>query len=304
MRTTLKVAEMATILYAILVFGSLCIEMTYYAPFGISISSYLTPSEILLSFLNRPIMYLPSVLMLVLPYYIPGLRFDSSNMKRFRERETGFACYSFLIIAINILSVMLVAGFYKIEQSAGVFIFIFGLLLFLLLPNILKEVLLVGFIHAFKKILEVIKFNRFNKLKSVFRNTVSNIKIRRYRFAKHKVQMIDKLCANSSLYNIVISFVIILLGLCAVNYSRAYAYIDGEALMTTTATIITDDRTIECDNQTYIYVGESSAFIFVYDRSNAHSLVIPRGHVIQSTYSIPSENLKNSIVSAMQRLIK
>lgn len=48
-RTAIKVAELATILYAILVFMSLMIDDAYYSLFQIPIVSYMSPSEILLS---------------------------------------------------------------------------------------------------------------------------------------------------------------------------------------------------------------------------------------------------------------
>lgn len=48
-KTTIKIAEMATILYAILVFMGLMIDNAYYSQFNIRIVSYMSAAEILLS---------------------------------------------------------------------------------------------------------------------------------------------------------------------------------------------------------------------------------------------------------------
>lgn len=50
---TLKVAELATIIYAILVFMSLLVDSAYYRQFNISIVSYMSASEILLSCIEQ-----------------------------------------------------------------------------------------------------------------------------------------------------------------------------------------------------------------------------------------------------------
>lgn len=300
MRTTFKVAELATIIYAILVFGSLCVEMAYFSTFGISISSYLGPSEILLSFLTKPLMYLPSLLVLVLPYFIPDLRLNSLAKKSFRQRYAAFAWYSYVLITVNVVAVMAVSSFYKVDYSAGGIIACLGLLLILFLPNSYMSYTRNMFESAnrksFSEILKALKIstdksqNRSTK-NSIFSRTASKIKIHRYRYAKHKMQIIEQFCNNALLYNIILSYSIMIIGLSAINYSRACAYIDNDIDPATKMEVTTQTETYVCDNIDYLYIGESVGFVFIYDRATQETIVLPREQILQSSYSVSERNL-------------
>ena len=61
-KTTIKVAELATIFYAILVLMSLIIDSIYYAQFNIRIVSYMSVTEILLSCVEWFRLYIPALL--------------------------------------------------------------------------------------------------------------------------------------------------------------------------------------------------------------------------------------------------
>ena len=61
-RSTIKVAELATIFYAILVLMSLLIDTAYYSQFNIRIVSYMSITEILLSCLENFYLYAPSLI--------------------------------------------------------------------------------------------------------------------------------------------------------------------------------------------------------------------------------------------------
>lgn len=293
MRTTFKVAELATIIYAILVFGSLCVEMAYFSTFGIAISSYLGPSEILLSFLTKPLMYLPSLFVLVLPYFIPGLRLNSSSMTSFWHRYTAFAWYSYLLIAVNVAAVLAVSAFYKVDYSAGGIIGCLGLLLILFLPNSFaltqRYMMRNAFRNAWDKIKRVVK-------RPILPKTTSKIKIRKYRLAKHKIQVINQLCYNSMLYNVILSYSIMIIGLSAINYSRACAYIDNDIDPPTKMEVTTQTDTYICDNIQYLYIGESVGFVFIYDKAEQETLVLPREQILQSSYSVSERSLRTTVI--------
>ncbi len=291
MRATFKVAELATIIYAILVFGSLCVEMAYFSTFGISISSYLGPSEILLSFLTKPFMYLPSLFVLVLPYFIPGLRLNSSSMTSFWQRYTAFAWYSYLLITVNVAAVLAVSAFYKVDYSAGGIIACLGLLLILFLPN--------SFALTQRYMMRNAIRHTWDQIKKTFKRpmlpqTASRIRIRRYRYAKHKMQVIGQLCDNAMLYNVILSYSIMVIGLSAINYSRACAYIDNDIDPATKMEVTTQTGTYVCDNIDYLYIGESVGFVFIYDRATQETLVLPREQILQSSYGVSERNLRIS----------
>jgi len=65
MKSTIKVAELASFMYATLLFGSFCINSVYYSTFGIDISAYMSMSEILLLFLGQPVLYIPILLSVI-----------------------------------------------------------------------------------------------------------------------------------------------------------------------------------------------------------------------------------------------
>ena len=301
MRTTFKVAELATIIYAILVFGSLCVEMAYFSTFGIAISSYLGPSEILLSFLTKPLMYLPSLVVLVLPYFIPDLRLNSLSRTSFRQRNRAFAWYSYILITVNVLAILAVSSFYKVDYSAGGIIACLGLLLLLILPNTYmsdtRNMLREAIRHSVYNIKKAFKCSTDKSgndttKKPVFSRTVSKIKISRYKYAKHKLQIINMFCENALLYNIILSYTIMIIGLSAINYSRACAYIDKDIDPPTKMEVTTPTVTYICDNEQHSYIGESVGFIFIYDRVAQETLVLPREQILQSSYAVSERNLR------------
>lgn len=303
MRTTFKVAELATIIYAILVFGSLCVEMSYFSTFGISIASYLGPSEILLSFLTKPLMYLPSLVVLALPYFLPSLRLSLLSTSSFRQRYMAFAWYSYILITVNIVAVLAVSSFYKVDYSAGGIIAGLALLLLLILPNTsmasTRNMLGNGIRHTFSKIKRLFKCStnrsdtgNYATKKQLFSKTVSKVMISKYRYTKHKVQIINLFCDNALLYNVILSYSIMIIGLSAINYSRACAYIDKDIEPETKMQVTTNTGIYVCDNKQYSYIGESVGFIFIYDRATQETLVLPREQILQSSYSVSERNLK------------
>ena len=283
MRTTFKVAELATMIYAILVFGSLCVEMAYFSTFGIAISSYLGVSEVLLSFLTKPFMYVPSLVVLVLPVFLPGLRLDSLSKTSFRKRYAAFGWYSFVLIMVNIIAVTAVSTFYLLNYAiyAGMIIAYLGAVLLLILPNSYTSMAR-----------DVFNERIFKRSTSKFTSkTQSMLRVKRYKRAKHYLQIVNVFCDNALLYNVILSYSIMIIGLSAINYSRACAYIDKDIDPPTKMEVTVSSGTYVCDNDLYSYIGESVGFVFIYDRTAQKTLVLPRGKILSSSYAVSERNL-------------
>jgi hypothetical protein len=293
MRTTFKVAELATMIYAILVFGSLCVEMAYFSTFGIAISSYLGVSEVLFSFLTKPFMYLPSLVVLVLPVFLPGLRLDSLSKTSFRERYAAFGWYSFVLIMVNIVAVLAVSMFYLLNYAAAIIVCLAGVLL-LILPNSYMSMardMARRFERIFKR--STRKFGAKNNKteQPLISKTESMFRVKKYKRAKHYLQLVNVLCGNSLLYNVILSYSIMIIGLSAINYSRACAYIDRDIDPPTKMEVTVSSGTYVCDNDLYSYIGESVGFVFIYDRTAQETLVLPRGEILRSSYAVSERNL-------------
>ena len=294
MRTTFKVAELATMIYAILVFGSLCVEMAYFSTFGIAISSYLGVSEVLLSFLTKPFMYLPSLVVLVLPVFLPGLRLDSLSKTSFRERYAAFGWYSFVLIMVNILAVLAVSKFYQLD-AAAVIIACLAAVLLLILPNsymsMTRDMARQFTERIFKRSARKSGAENNKTDLPLTSKTQSIFRGKKYKRAKHYLQIVNLFCGNALLYNVILSYSIMIIGLSAINYSRACAYIDKDIDPPTKMEVTVSSGTYVCDNDLYSYIGESVGFVFIYDRTAQETLVLPRGEILRSSYAVSERNL-------------
>lgn len=245
-------------------------------------------------------MYLPSLVVMILPYFFAGLNMDYSSTTSFRRRYASFRWYTYLLIVINVMTVMAIASFYKVlESGAGAIISILAAVLILVLPTGLNDIFTRLWLQTKSRLKEYVtshtkirspKKSKRDSDSYIFKETLSDIRTYIYRQAKHKFFIINKLCDNATLYNVVLSFTVIVVGLCAVNYSRACSYIDGELTPMTEMEIITESSVYKCDNIDYLYVGESADFLFVYDKAVQRAIVIPRDNILLSYYSI-SENM-------------
>ena len=91
--TTFKFAELATIIYAVLVFMSLLVDSAYYRQFNISIVSYMSASEILLSCIEQIPNYIKP-LMTFLIWFVVSYVLTSVFMTAFnRKKEQTFLEY-------------------------------------------------------------------------------------------------------------------------------------------------------------------------------------------------------------------
>ena len=120
MKSTIKVAELASFMYAILLFGSFCINAVYYSTFGIDISAYMTLSEILLLFLGQPVLYIPILLSiawiaLISRYWVKG----PCSIHRVYDSIARTNDVSFLILSVVLL--VLIKVWYDLPLNPSLF---------------------------------------------------------------------------------------------------------------------------------------------------------------------------------------
>ena len=292
MKTTLKVAELATFIYAILVFGSMCTEMAFYSVFDISISAYLNTSEILFAFLDKPLMYVPCIILLIISYFAHGFTLDINENLTFKQKRKSLASYITAIIGLNTCAICIASYFLEVLEPSVIYITFFVIILLLLLPNSLMDFVIDCVSEGYKEVIVV--FRKIFKMKVLYREhdqkqsnkAISFWKINGYKQAKHKYVLINKLCNNDILFKIIISYSIIIIGICAINYSRARAYLEGNILPSKSLVIRTEDMTYECDNIEYLFIGESIDYLFIYEMSKNQTIVIPRTRVLLTSYII------------------
>lgn len=309
MKTTFKVAELATFIYAILVFGSMCIEMAYFSSFDISIAAYLQISEVLFLFLSKPYMYLPLILMLISVPLTTLYTYNDPNSKTtsIKERYKAFSSFSFSLIIINSAIIFTSAYLYDVLSSFwALFLLILPLLVFVFC-NPVGDLIRSVFNEGLRPIKDSMPafidniFKAWNKPRT-HENTViyKLMTYDAYKKAKDRYLLIQKLCSNSFLYGVLVSYLIVVVGLSRVNLSRAGSYIDNELSPKTLATITTiSGESYVCDNNNYLLISESAGYIFIFDRNNKVSIIIPRNQVLKTSYS-----LRNKVVMSNKEITK
>lgn len=294
MRTTLKVAELATFIYAILVFGSMCIEMSYFSSFDISIAAYLQISEILFMFLGKPVMYVPLILMIISMLIFPGYRYNYSNDDNIKNRYKEFTLFSFTIILCSSVTIFVAAYVYDVLYTVSIIFCSILAFVSCILPTPVNDILRGGYIALVKMFttnLRTIK-ERTNKIynkpvkqeKSVVTRLKRDINLNHYKKSKERYALMQTLCSNSFLYGVLVSYFIVVVGLSIVNLARAGSYIDDELSPKTIAKFATSDDEYICDNEEYLLISESANYIFIFDRYQKRSIAIPRDKVLKASY--------------------
>lgn len=323
MRTTFKVAELATFLYALLCFESYCINAVYYSVFGIDISAYMSISEILLLFLAQPILYVPIIISVIGLIFLSNLNDKPISIQRV---YTSLALRDdvALILIVGILFV-LVKVWYDIPLNSVIYYTgIFAAVFCFFIPSFFNSVMHVssaytGFlIERIQKRPRVSAESRFGHIKEWFKGLPSNIKsfpknlwkgIKRaftvekrrqegrkeqgarlcakaglyrafthnYQFSKSEVKRIRWMYKNPILFYFLLVYALSIVVMCSANYSLAYGLKKAtiEPLKTIAFSVGTDKISTLGDKNS-IYIGESSNFIFLYDRLNNKATVYDR----------------------------
>lgn len=283
MKTTIKVAELATIIYAILFFGSLCIQMSYFSLFGISICSYMTYSEVFFLFLNMPMMYFPIIVSCIIIYFgnITHLNIDNencslSNKKQFIKR------INWIISLTSYITILFISEYYQvIEKSALLSILIF------IIPcwNTIQSHFRPYHYHSTMNMVELYNSVREKLGLQPKHIALESILAHNFRYLKSQGTHIINIYNNKVLYIIILFYFQYIIGLSVVNCTRADSYIKQEKVPRTQAIITTDDSRINCNNYRYLYVGDSASYIFIYDTLHSHTIVISKNNVKRIDYT-------------------
>lgn len=312
MRATLKVAELATFIYAILVFGSMCIEMAYFTSFDISIAAYLQISEILFMFLSKPLMYIPLIIMIIMMLVMPGYRYNDSKFANIKTRYIEFSNFSLALILLNSAIIFAAAYLYEVFYAVGVLFSIALIMIIALLPNPLTAATMIG--HKDHKQTNAKNSSKrtpkwkmkeypwVSRIKSKYK---SELRLNKYKVAKERYRLIETMCSNSFIYGVLVSYLIVVVGLSFVNLARAGSYIDNELSPKTVAVITTiGDKEYVCDNEAYFLISESADYIFLFDRTQKESIVIPRNQVLKTSYSLKNKTVmsKRGVITQLDSL--
>lgn len=268
--TPLKVAELATILYAILVFMSLLVDNAYYRQFNISIVSYMSASEILLSCIEQIPNYIKP-LMNTFKWFVVSYVFTAILMAIVRPKEQSFFDYLFtiylpgnnvvgklrIILTYNIISLYLPLSCFLVCDPSLLAIPISkeDLWMILIVP-ILIEVLLLCSVLILWRLLHS---------KSSLRLTPT------------MVQVIEKV------YSLRISCIVVLFCL-GLFTSQLITETKRAVLVKDVGTgknVLIEGEDIRVDTrvENINYVGESSGFIILYDKVTKATIVYDRNRI-------------------------
>ncbi len=143
MKTTLKVAELASFLYALLCFGSFCINSVYYSVFGVDITAYMSFTEILLLFLAQPILYVPVILSILFLSFFSANWDNPISINRLYDK---IAVRDDWVLVFNVVCVLfLVKIWYDIPLNSVIsYTLLFAFVFDAFIPGFYNGMLLFG----------------------------------------------------------------------------------------------------------------------------------------------------------------
>ena len=302
MKTTLKVAELASFIYAFLFFGSLCINMVYYSIFNINITSYMKMPEILLLFLGQPILYIPiliSILILVLnPQAWPQEK-NSYKQKYMSIASTNDSIFVCLII-INFIFLYFL---YDIKIDILFTCCCSTCIIWIFIPsqgNVYIQHYAVNVItnlpKEFQRIWNLIRKKELPKKQSIFQRALAitnnesvpdkykkdpykkyRILILESKITKSEKNMLNMIYHNKLLYCITITYIASIISMCSINYLLANSLKDGSIPPNKIVTLYFSNPS-DCfeTNSDYIYIGESNQYIFLFEPKRNESIIVNR----------------------------
>lgn len=306
MKTTLKVAELASFIYAFLLFGSYCIQSAYYSFFGIDISAYMKISEILLLFLGQPVLYIPIFFSLFFSSF--GRREWPIQSMSYKRKYAEIAdTTDRLVIWLAILTYFFVHLFYEGINVNVLFISLMVSICWLSFLPSFANAELRALVSLFRKKsysrrvclkrIRSLKINKDRLLRKrllIRSNHASDKKndetrlIRKFmidvQFSSSYKWIIDSIYSNKIVYCITVMYVFSILTMSMVNALRADSIKSG---------IITPDKTVDVvfssdcsfreDTSSLLYLGESNLYVFFYDADEQQSVVVPRDIIAMQT---------------------
>lgn len=292
MRTTLKVAELASFLYAFLFFGSFCINALYYLPFGVSITAYMSMSEILLLFLGQPMLYIPVILSLLLL-----LIWDDAwpaSVKTYKSRYAYIAdTDDLIVIGLSFFSVVLLLYWYDISiQMVMSYLMIVIIIWMVFIPSQGNAILhyCIGAIgripSGIKEAVRRIRahepiIKKTKRAKKYWKDTGEKNRWR-YRQLMFRSSLlpfykrfITMAYGNKTLYLIILTYVISIITMGSLNYMRAEGLKLGELVPEKSVSLVYTGEDGESVTD-LLYIGETNNFVFLYQPATGQTHVIRR----------------------------
>lgn len=292
MKYTIKVAELASIIYAFLVFGSLLINMAYYGPFNISIISYMNLGDILMLFLNTPILYIPNFVFII-TYFLTDLFYLNKSVRKIGEKEIFLIDIYTKIFILSASTLYICNSYYNLNsfKESSDIVIICLMVLFacsIILPSpfiyiakcigrgwdLIIDMSLEGFANFCKYI--NIPIEMCNK---------TRISILKNRYLRHKsyIQKINLLYSNKYLYFILLIYIFTITNACLINQARALTYISGTQIPQEQYCITSNNHIINTDGSKYLPIGECTNYVFVYDKEYHNTIIINRKDIYKFT---------------------
>lgn len=306
MKQTIKIAELATFIYAFLFFGALCINMSYYAVFGINITAYVGLSEILLMFLSSPVLYIPLILIIVYCVLQPIVFLDNSHISapKISVIRRGFqrmnTWMQFIFFAVLLLMLLI------FKLRADIVISVFGIFIILSFSTIVFDNVIVQACRKLnqptwefleetmrrfcERVTELFcksqnnKNDHSNKKRALDILTLggetndlewSKISRRKRMIKNYRIFFRYKL-----LYVTAYMYFLTILGASIIYVSHAFAYISEEKSPNRKVELSFDDAYINTkENTDYILIGECDNYIFIYNTKLLFTHIIPRDRI-------------------------
>lgn len=321
-QTTIKVAELATIIYAFLVLLSLLIDTAYYSQFNIRIVSYMTITEILLSCLERFNQYMPAILVtgitliIFLWVYIDPflINFYRSIWKRDKSNNDKDAQLSELRINIFFGERRSIHAKFSVVAKYNLFAYILPLLVVLVtaLPymNIIDHysflfaailliplILYVGsWLFIFDLFYSVYDKNydwsKYPMREQMYTYDKFRQKVAPHRFSASERKMVQIIYK----YRLLIISIIFLLSLFSTLCLTMF--LSGKEIKDNgnnyCVVIKCGDEIIDTRVQNLDYIGESARCIFIYDRATKGTRVVERS-AVDSYLCFKSQTFNNNL---------
>lgn len=280
MKQTLKVAELATFIYAILFFGSLCINMSYYYPFGISIVAYMESWEIFLLFLKSFDLYIPFLIALVLMHPILFKNeYQVNSIKRTIYRLNNFICIGFTIAILISLLILDNSNFWTL-WPISISLKKLTILNILFISMMIYYALSMFFPNRIMGEVFKLRLKRYGstsigmKAELYLINIISggsNIKEKKNTINKY-IWIIN----HKFLYLVLVIYVLSIAVMSVRNFSEAYNYKNGLYKPNINIRIVSGNQDIDTQTDDVIYLGECHQYIFLYDLNHHYTQVLNR----------------------------
>lgn len=312
MKTTLKVAELASFIYAFLFFGSFCINAVYYGSFGIDITAYMQTSEILLLFLGQPILYIPVLLCLL--FVLTTIRPWPQEQKSFKAKYALIAdANDGIVMTLTFFSLLCIPFWYDVKFAVFGYYFLVVFVVLSFMPSFMNafwrnflNAEWQGFLIIWNSIKYTVKNRKFPKWSIKRRRRWlrkegekpkrnADLTIRWYmlevKLPEQEKRQINWVYAHRTMYLIIVIYFFSILTMCMVNVYRADGIKAGE-LSSGKKTELTFSIPQSKNLSHMVYVGESQQYVFLYQRHEQRAYVINRN--LLTIQAIESEGGKNS----------